>query len=112
LNVLELNNSNIEKFDYTIKKNCIILFHHPQCGHCRDLRPTWEKVKQMNQEKPINIMEIEADMLNKIHHPVKNTIRGFPQIVRLENGKVAEHWDVIQPVPTDGLANDNGMFGF
>lgn len=21
-----------------------------------------------------------------------------------------EHWDVIQPVPTEGLANDNGMF--
>jgi predicted SnoaL-like aldol condensation-catalyzing enzyme len=29
----------------------------------------------------------------------------------MENGKAVEHWDIIQPVPTEGLANDNGMFG-
>lgn len=36
----------------------------------------------------------------------------FYDLLRFENGKVAEHWDVIQAVPTEGLANDNGMFGF
>jgi len=40
-----------------------------------------------------------------------NTTNAFYDLFRMENGKAVEHWDVIQPVPTDGLANDNGMFG-
>ena len=41
-----------------------------------------------------------------------NTNNVFYDLFRIENDKVVEHWDVIQPIPTEGLANNNGMFGF
>ena len=40
-----------------------------------------------------------------------NTNNVFYDLFRIEKDKVVEHWDVIQPIPTEGLANDNGMFG-
>lgn len=39
-----------------------------------------------------------------------NTTNAFYDLFRMEDGMIVEHWDVIQPVPTEGLANDNGMF--
>jgi predicted SnoaL-like aldol condensation-catalyzing enzyme len=36
----------------------------------------------------------------------------FYDLLLFENGKAIEHWDVIQAIPTEGLANNNGMFGF
>lgn len=40
------------------------------------------------------------------------TTNVFYDLLRFENGKAVEHWDVIQEIPTEGLANENGMFGF
>lgn len=36
----------------------------------------------------------------------------FYDLLRFKDGKAVEHWDVIQEIPTENLANDNGMFGF
>lgn len=36
----------------------------------------------------------------------------FYDLFRMKDGKIVEHWDVIQEVPTTGLAHNNGMFGF
>ncbi len=38
-----------------------------------------------------------------------NTHRAIVEIFRLENGKIDEHWDVIQQVP-ESSANPNTMF--
>ncbi len=46
----------------------------------------------------------------------EGTAKGVPtafyDLLRFDDGRVVEHWDVIVAIPTEGLANDNGMFGF
>jgi predicted SnoaL-like aldol condensation-catalyzing enzyme len=36
----------------------------------------------------------------------------FYDLFRFEDNKAIEHWDVIQPIPTENLANENTMLGF
>ena len=36
----------------------------------------------------------------------------FYDLLRLEEGMIVEHWDIIQDIPTENLANSNTMFGF
>jgi predicted SnoaL-like aldol condensation-catalyzing enzyme len=38
--------------------------------------------------------------------------QAFYDLFRMENGKIVEHWDVIQAIPSENLANDNTMFNF
>ena len=36
----------------------------------------------------------------------------FYDLFRMKDEMIVEHWDVIQEIPTEGLAHSNGMFGF
>ena len=48
-------------------------------------------------------------ILHVLSHRTPSLKRAIVEIFRLENGKIDEHWDVIQEIP-ETSANPNGMF--
>jgi predicted SnoaL-like aldol condensation-catalyzing enzyme len=78
------------------------------------MRAFFKKFYADHPDSTIEISHVLADRdLVAIHYRfrVNRQDRGMAvvDIFRVANGKIAEHWDVGQPVP-EKAANDNGMF--
>ena len=70
------------------------------------------KEKFPNSKSEIKRVFAEGDYVILHVHAVREPgTRGnaIVDIFRLENGKIVEHWDVIQPIPEKAM-NGNGMF--
>jgi predicted SnoaL-like aldol condensation-catalyzing enzyme len=70
------------------------------------------KEKFPNAKSEIKRVFAEGDYVILHVHAVREPgARGsaIVDIFKLENGKVVEHWDVVQPIP-ETAANSNGMF--
>ena len=73
---------------------------------------TFLKDKFPNNRSEIKRIFADGDYVIVHVHAVREPgTRGnaIVDIFKLENGKVVEHWDVVQPIPEKAL-NDNGMF--
>lgn len=79
----------------------LLLVHAHWCGHCKSLMPEWKKMKHLLQHnKKVSVHEIESGDSDKEHrlnefgkktrNGQKISIRGFPTIVRFENGEMTE----------------------
>jgi predicted SnoaL-like aldol condensation-catalyzing enzyme len=74
-------------------------------------------VKWLRGEYPeihidIKRMIAEDDLVvthSNLQHSPEDRGTAVVDIFRVENGKLVEHWDVVQPIP-DQAANDNTMF--
>ena len=62
-------------------KKQIILFFAPWCGHCQDLKPTWEKLESEFAGKVVSVNGDEnRELVNKFG------VDGFPTIFYCPNG--------------------------
>lgn len=88
--------------------------HNPTVADGPEGLPAFVDVlKSAYQGSKVEIKRIFADGDYVIIH-VHGTCPNKPDlaimdIFKLENGKIVEHWDVIQPIP-ETSANPNGMF--
>jgi predicted SnoaL-like aldol condensation-catalyzing enzyme len=70
------------------------------------------KAKYPMQHGEIKQVIAEGDLVVLHVHSTRNDGtpgRAIVDIFKLQNGKIVEHWDVIQDIPAQG-ANPNGMF--
>ena len=75
----------------------IVLVFHPGCGHCVQMRPAWELMKE--RVKPhVRILEVDGSGMSE--SPVlsrsvigKNTA-GFPSIFSLKSGKYGKGFEM------------------
>ena len=72
-------------------------------GSCARSSPVASEIKRVFAEGDYVILHV---------HAVRSRARAASAIVdifKLENGKIVEHWDVVQEIP-EKAANNNGMF--
>ena len=82
-----IDDSNIKDFNSKFKKGIwIILYYADWCGHCQNLKPTWNEYVERNvNNKALNIAEIPDTSFGKLaSQPMTN---GFPSIKMFNNQK-------------------------
>jgi hypothetical protein len=88
VSVHKIEKENASQFEDHIKNMTgPVLFHHPGCIHCIMMRPKWtQMIKELNNKNVhCKILEVNAEALPMIHHPLSK-VDGFPRLINVENG--------------------------
>lgn len=67
----------------------LVLFHADWCGHCKKMKPDWDKVKS---EFPNRCQDIESEQITQEHRD-KYDIKGFPSIFTVNKDNQIKEWD-------------------
>lgn len=82
--------------------NWMVLYYAEWCGHCKDMKPEWQKVienfsnKKTNSNK-VNVAEIESEHIKSLLN--KPEIKGFPTIKMYNNGKEIGNFEKERVAP-------------
>ena len=86
--VLKLVANNYDKEVHRIKKDAVVFFHAPWCGHCKELhKPFLELASMMKKDRQsaAKFKTMESEVMQKCAHSSRFNIDGFPSIVVYRN---------------------------
>ena len=73
-------------------RNFVILYYSDMCGHCIQLKPTWNKLcDSIKNKKDITIINAEANNFEHLPEKYKKNIEGYPTIIKYSRGKKSEY---------------------
>ncbi|XP_075488531.1 protein disulfide-isomerase like 2-1-like [Primulina tabacum] len=91
--VVVLTPDNFDEIVLDEKKDVLVEFYAPWCGHCKNLAPTYEKVaKAFDVEEDVVIANVDADSYKDLAE--KYGVSGFPTLKFFpKNKKAGEDYD-------------------
>jgi thiol-disulfide isomerase/thioredoxin len=112
------NDSDASKLSNLLKSgNWMVLYYAEWCGHCKAMKPEWQKVvesmtakHQEKQMQKINIADVISDQIPQLTH--KPDIKGFPTINIYVNGKPKATFNDSSPRDAENIrkfAMDNAQ---
>ncbi|KAK4427612.1 putative protein disulfide-isomerase A6 [Sesamum alatum] len=92
-NVVVLTPENFDEIALDEKKDVLVEFYAPWCGHCKNLAPTYEKVATaFKLEEDVVIANVDADKYRDIGE--KYGVSGFPTLKFFpKNNKAGEDYE-------------------
>ena len=75
-----------ENFDDGSQKPCLVLFHANWCGHCKKMKPEWDKFKKENNSNNTGVIALDLENDENKDLMNKHGIKGFPTIKFFPNG--------------------------
>jgi thiol-disulfide isomerase/thioredoxin len=72
----------------------LVLLYMDGCGYCEMLKPAWkDAIKEINKDNIMIIGEVESKLSKDLPLKVKDSIKGYPTIQVLQNGKIKKTYE-------------------
>jgi len=74
-------------------KKVLVLFYNTDCGHCKTLKPEWDKAEAEMGDKMVAIDVTDASDMAVKDITEKFKINSYPTMIVLDNGSVTATYD-------------------